>query len=313
MRSLTLLLLGCAVAAPTLAEVKVGDVAPTIRLRDQEDKLRDVAESYGSWTALIFYPRDDTPGCTAEACSVRDSWPAFRDAGIRVYGISVDAVNSKAAFDAKYNLEHVLLADVDKEVCRTYGTLSERGFSNRVTFILDPARVVRFINRQVNPQQAGPNILAKVAELREADAQTALATLGPPIDSGHGFTWSRPDDWTPGESLLRGAAASWQHPTQPRLQLALQVGPADADALRVESLRSMLPDSFAVKVVEEVQVGGKPAIRGYVVDAGEDLAVNGIRFTVGDRLITVAVLSLAADGDAAARLLAGIAASIAFD
>lgn len=309
------LLLLTALALPVLAEVKEGDIAPPIRLRDQDDKPRDVAETYGSWTALIFYPRDDTSGCTAEACSVRDSWPAFEAAGVKVFGISVDAVGSKAAWDAKYNLQHVLLADVEKSVCQAYGTLTDRGFSARVTFLLDPARIVRYINRQVSPQQAGPNILAKIEELRAADAQAALGTLGPATDSPYGFRWAPPAGWAPTSQLPQGPAltAGWVHPQDPRLMLLMQVVQATDSAVDVAAVRGMLPAGYAPKVIERVWIDGEEAVRGYAIDPEENQAANGFRFLAGDRAIALFILSPADRGDAAARLAAAVATSIAID
>lgn len=101
--------------------VFVGDDAPPFALKDQDGKDWSLDEKRGKAVVLYFYPMDDTPGCTKQACDVRDNWAEFARRGVEVVGISPDAVESHAAFRAKYDLPHTLLADTDRSVIDRYG------------------------------------------------------------------------------------------------------------------------------------------------------------------------------------------------
>lgn len=296
-------------ALPAAAEVNVGDWAPTIQLQDADGADRDVAESFGHWTALVFYPKDDTPGCTTEACSIRDRWADLETADIHVYGISVDPVDSKANFENKHGLRHVLLADVDKSVCEAYGTLMDRGFSARVTFILDPARQVRFVNRQVRVQQAAEDILAKVAELREADAATALAPLGAPQDLGLGFQMPVPEGWT-AQPDAGGQSTSWVNPDDPSMRLTLSATQPEPATLNPETMAASLPAEIDLKVMERVTVAGQPAVRGVGIHTGDGFGGAGLRVILGGRDVTLFALVPQEKLAEAARLMAAIATGI---
>ena len=98
----------------------------------------------GGWVVVYFYPKDDTPGCTAESCSFRDSFEDFTDAGAEVIGISSDSVESHKAFAAKHNLPFTLLADTDGSVRKAFGVGKTLGLlPGRVTYVIDPEGVVR--------------------------------------------------------------------------------------------------------------------------------------------------------------------------
>src|SRR6185503_5436641 len=98
-----------------------GDVAPEVKLPDDTGAMRDLAERRGKWTVLYFYPKDDTPGCTTEACEFRDLNSDINNRDAEVWGVSVLGTGSKAAFKRKFELPFTLLADADHETAERYG------------------------------------------------------------------------------------------------------------------------------------------------------------------------------------------------
>lgn len=124
------------------AEVpKPGQPAPDFALPDQHGKLHKLSDYAGMWLVLYFYPKDDTPGCTKEACAFRDDLFQLEKLGAKVVGVSVDDSDSHARFAAKYNLPFPLLADQDAGVAERYGALSNLlviKVAKRYTFLIDP-------------------------------------------------------------------------------------------------------------------------------------------------------------------------------
>lgn len=121
--------------------LKVGEPAPAFSLPDQDGKLRNLGEFRGKWLALYFYPKDDTPGCTEQACEFRDDLHQLRAMGAEVVGVSVDDSASHAKFAEKYSLPFPLLADTRGEVADRYGSVLDLGikrFARRNTFLIDP-------------------------------------------------------------------------------------------------------------------------------------------------------------------------------
>jgi thioredoxin-dependent peroxiredoxin len=98
-----------------------GDVAPAIALPDETGAIHTLADQRGRWTILYFYPKDDTPGCTKEACDFRDNLQAFNAAKVRVLGVSPDDPKRHAKFKEKYGLNFTLLSDVEKKLISAYG------------------------------------------------------------------------------------------------------------------------------------------------------------------------------------------------
>lgn len=126
-----------------MSGVKVGDLAPDFDAPSAEGQV-SLAEHRGSWVVLYFYPADDTPGCTAEACSFRDAYEDFTDAGAVVIGVSGDSVEKHEQFAAKHNLPFTLASDTDGSMRKNYGVKKSLGlFDGRVTFVIDPDGVVR--------------------------------------------------------------------------------------------------------------------------------------------------------------------------
>jgi peroxiredoxin Q/BCP len=122
----------------------VGQTAPDFTLPDQDGTTVSLSSLRGGWVVVYFYPKDDTPGCTKESCSFRDSFEEFTDAGAKVVGISSDSVESHKAFAEKHHLPFTLLADTDGAVRKAFGTGKTLGLlPGRVTYVIDPEGVVR--------------------------------------------------------------------------------------------------------------------------------------------------------------------------
>lgn len=123
--------------------ISVGDAAPDFSL-PSTDGTTTLAEHRGKWVVLYFYPADDTPGCTAEACTFRDAYEDFTDAGAVVIGASGQGIESHDKFKAKHRLPFTLVADEDGTLRKAYGVKKSLGIlDGRVTYVIDPEGVVR--------------------------------------------------------------------------------------------------------------------------------------------------------------------------
>jgi len=124
--------------------IEVGRPAPDFTLPDQDGNEVALSSLRGRWVVVYFYPKDDTPGCTAESCSFRDSFESFIDIGATVVGVSSDSVASHAAFASKHQLPFTLLADEKGSVRKAWGVKKTLGLlPGRVTYVIDPEGVVR--------------------------------------------------------------------------------------------------------------------------------------------------------------------------
>ena len=156
-----------------LASVTIGDPAPAFRLQDQTGAWRSLADYRGQWVVLYFYPKDNTPGCTTQACELRDDIFAFRRANAVVLGVSVDQIDSKEAFAKEHSLPFPVLSDATTETTKAYGSLTSYpqfklfNISRRDTFIIDPqGRIAkRFDN--VDPEGHSKMVLAELAALQK--------------------------------------------------------------------------------------------------------------------------------------------------
>lgn len=119
----------------------------------------------GEKTVLYFYPKDDTPGCTKEACAFRDRMGEYGQAGIRVYGVSLDSPESHREFREKHGLNFPLLTDEDGRASEALGVLGDRGYANRVTFLLDPEGTISKVYPEVSPETHADEILSDAASL----------------------------------------------------------------------------------------------------------------------------------------------------
>jgi peroxiredoxin Q/BCP len=150
-------------------ELKTGDTAPSFSLVDQHGRTHALADYRGRWVVLYFYPRDDTPGCTTEACRFRDEYKVLLSRDAQVLGVSNDDRESHERFAKKYSLPFPLLADTDGEASRAYGSYWSLGpvrFARRHTFIIDPAGRVAEIWRKVDPDRHSAEILAALEKLQ---------------------------------------------------------------------------------------------------------------------------------------------------
>jgi peroxiredoxin Q/BCP len=152
------------------AEMKpeVGDRAPDFVLPDAEGRKHSLRDLLAGHKALVlyFYPKDDTPGCTTEACGFRDSLPKLKARGVNVVGVSVDGPESHEKFIKKYNLNFTLLSDVGGKVASLYNAYSEeKGRALRKTFIIDEKGVIRAAYHKVHAEGHDGEVLAKLEEL----------------------------------------------------------------------------------------------------------------------------------------------------
>ena len=170
MLSLLLGLLAPAYAdEPAAALPQVGQKAPDFRLQDQNGKWHTPADHQGHWVVLYFYPKDFTPGCTAQVCAFRDDVAKLRQQGADVLGVSLDDVKSHAEFAAKYHVPFPLLSDADSKTAQAYGVLASRmGFkyARRTTFLIDPQGKIAKVYQDVDPEKNSSQVLADLATLK---------------------------------------------------------------------------------------------------------------------------------------------------
>ncbi|CDN11107.1 Alkyl hydroperoxide reductase subunit C-like protein [Richelia intracellularis] len=126
--------------------VKVGEKAPDFTLQDQNGRQVSLKDFFGKAIVLYFYPKDDTPGCTAESCAFRDQYQVFQSAGAEVIGVSGDSADSHQKFSSKYELPFTLLSDKGNKVRQSYGATAAFGlFPGRVTYVIDAEGTVRYV------------------------------------------------------------------------------------------------------------------------------------------------------------------------
>ena len=142
-----------------------GESLPDLELTTESGEHIGTGELTGQRTVLYFYPKDDTPGCTKEACAFRDRMNDYAKAGIRVYGISLDSPESHHTFREKYGLNFPLLTDEEGRASEALGVLGERGKARRVTFLLDPEGRISKVYPEVSPQTHAEEILEDAASL----------------------------------------------------------------------------------------------------------------------------------------------------
>jgi peroxiredoxin Q/BCP len=146
--------------------VKEGDAAPDFEARDAEGNAVKLSDLRGQKVALYFYPKDDTPGCTKEACSLRDGHAELKRRGIKVIGVSTDDERSHKKFAEKYSLPFSLLADTDHKVADAYGVYGEKKFMGRTyngvhrkTFLIDEEGRIRKVFDKVNVEEHADEVL----------------------------------------------------------------------------------------------------------------------------------------------------------
>jgi peroxiredoxin Q/BCP len=147
---------------------EVGKEAPGFKLQDQNGEWHDLQDYRGTWLAVYFYPKDDTPGCTKEACNFRDNIYAFKAIGAAVVGISIDDVESHNEFSEKYKLPFTILADEDGETAQAYGVLRDWKLiqiASRQSFLVNPDGVIVKHYEDVDPDTHTQEVLADLEAL----------------------------------------------------------------------------------------------------------------------------------------------------
>ena len=153
--------------------IEPGSSAPDFTLDNQDGEATSLSVYHGHWVVLYFYPKADTPGCTTQACGVRDRGGEYAKADAVVLGVSPDSVRDLKKFAQKYGLPFTLLADPDHTVAERYGVWAEKSMygrtywgNRRATFIIDAAGVVRHVIPKVTPKTHDDDVLAAIASLR---------------------------------------------------------------------------------------------------------------------------------------------------
>ena len=161
------IILSLTIYSKQMKKLEVGDKVPSFTLLDQEGKTVTISPENGKAMVIYFYPKDDTPGCTKEACKFRDDYEDFKDLGVKVYGISGDSVESHKKFAEKYNLPFQLLADEKNKVRKKFGVPSSfLILPGRVTYVIDDKGVVQYIfNSQFSAEKHIENALNILKDL----------------------------------------------------------------------------------------------------------------------------------------------------
>lgn len=152
--------------------ISAGKIAPDFSLPDHQENIHNLTDYRGRPVVLYFYPRDDTPGCTKEACGFRDDYSAYEEAGVTILGVSADTPESHSKFKSKYDLPFTLLSDQDHEVAETYGVWGlkkifgkESMGIKRTTFLIGSDGVILKVFKKVNPAEHSAEILSELNNL----------------------------------------------------------------------------------------------------------------------------------------------------
>jgi thioredoxin-dependent peroxiredoxin len=150
--------------------LKIGDKAPAFTVKTNGGNTISLNDYSGKYVVLYFYPKDDTPGCTKEACGFRDAWKEFQNQGAVVLGVSVDSVKSHDKFIEKFSLPFTLIADEGKKIVESYGVWGMKKFMgreymgiHRVTFLIGPDGMIKHIWPKVKPEVHAEEVLAAIS------------------------------------------------------------------------------------------------------------------------------------------------------
>jgi len=151
--------------------IESGIQAPEFSLADETGATRKLSDFRGQTIVLYFYPKDDTPGCTTEACNFRDDYSTYQQAGVTILGVSPDSPKSHAKFKQKFQLPFSLLADEDHALCEAYGVWGEKKFMGReymgvlrTTFVIGPDGRIKKVFENVKPADHSVEVLAAIRE-----------------------------------------------------------------------------------------------------------------------------------------------------
>jgi len=142
-----------------MALLKVGDKAPDFKLKGADEKEYSLQDFSGKKVVVYFYPKDDTPGCTKEACGFRDDLSKITEKGAVIVGVNPDSINSHKKFLQKFNLNFILLSDPSKTMIEQYGAKGFMGLTKRITYIIDEQGKIRNVFPSVNAEKHSEEIL----------------------------------------------------------------------------------------------------------------------------------------------------------
>ncbi len=145
------------------APLEVGAAAPQVSGVDQDGKTVNLKDVYAKGPALVyFYPKADTPGCTKQGCSIRDSWEDLKKAGVQVIGVSEDTVEAQKAFAEKYHLPHTLIADHDGTVAKAFGTdfIKDKPLTQRQSFLIKDGKIAWEVLKGTTTETHAKDVLA---------------------------------------------------------------------------------------------------------------------------------------------------------
>ena len=153
--------------------LKIGTIAPDFELPDQDGKSHTLSGYIGNFVLVYFYPKDDTPGCTKEACSLRDDFPNFKKLKAKVFGISADSVKSHKKFAEKYDLPFTLLSDEKKSVLKKYKAIGEKSMFGktflgikRMSYLIDKEGKIVKVYEHVKPEVHAEEVLRDLKSLK---------------------------------------------------------------------------------------------------------------------------------------------------
>lgn len=142
--------------------LNVEDQAPSFQALDQNNKIHNLVDYFGQWLLLYFYPKDNTPGCTKEACAIRDSYDDFKKIKAQVLGVSTDSIKSHINFATKLNLPFPILSDPDKKISKAYNSL---GLNRRKSYLINPEGKIARIYLKVMPEDHAKEVLSDLSIL----------------------------------------------------------------------------------------------------------------------------------------------------
>ena len=156
------------ISGQSISEISTGQVAPNFNLQDQNGEWHTLDNYKGKWVVLFFYPKDQTPGCTTEACNFRDNIFEFEKLNAQILGVSLDDVESHQAFSEKYSLPYPILADVNKECATEYGVLGKfmmMTIAKRQSFLINPEGSIIKHYKKVDPDTHTQEVIGDLKKL----------------------------------------------------------------------------------------------------------------------------------------------------
>ena len=158
--------IGLAIAATAAEPIAVGAALPAVTAKDQDGKEVKLAEAGAEgWALVYFYPKADTPGCTKQACSLRDSYATLTEKKVKVFGVSMDDVAAQKAFQEKYKLPFPLLADKEAKVADAFGVPHSMGFAKRQAFLFKDGKLV-WRDLEASTEQQAADVLKQIGEAK---------------------------------------------------------------------------------------------------------------------------------------------------